>query len=92
MRLESITEWKAIDDMRKERVEQNCRNVASKDGTFSPHINKTTTERLTKYCHLINKNKTHFVEQCINVCLDKLEPQYYEQLSKEDLINIILKK
>lgn len=78
--------------MRKERVEQNCGNVASKDGRFSPRISKTTTERLTIYCHLNNMNKTHFVEQCVNERLDELEPQYYEQLSKEDLINIILKK
>lgn len=76
--------------MRKERVEENYRNVKSKDGTFSPHINKTTTERLVKYCHAININRTKFVHECINKQLDVLEREYYESLSKDDLITLIL--
>lgn len=78
--------------MRKDRTETNCRNVKSKDGSFSPHIGKATAERLAKYCHLRNINKTKFVEQCINERLDDLEREYYESLTKEDLISLIINK
>lgn len=77
---------------RKERTETNCRNSKSKDGSFSPHIGIKTASRLTKYCHITNVNRTNFVEYCINKCLDELERNYYESLSKDDLIDIILKK
>lgn len=77
--------------MRKERIEENCRNTKSKDGTFSPHIGRLTTERLTRYCHLKNTNRTKFVEQCINDRLDVLEREFYEALSKDELIDLILK-
>lgn len=75
--------------MRKERIEENCRNVKSKDGTYSPHIGKATAERLTKYCHNVKANRTKFVEKCINERLDVLENEYYESLSKEELINML---
>lgn len=78
--------------MRKEREENNCRNVSSKDGTFSPHIGRQTAERLAKYCHLVNVNKTKFVEQCINERLNELEKEYYEALSKDDLIALLMNK
>lgn len=76
-------------EMRKERNETNFRNTVSNDGTFSPHIGKTTTERLTKYCKLRNINRTKFVESCINTSLDTLEEEYLHGLSKEELISII---
>lgn len=78
--------------MRKDRIETNCRNVRSKDGSFSPHIGKTTAERLARYCRLKNINKTKFVEQCINERLDGLEREYYETLSKDELIGLIMNK
>ena len=78
--------------MRKEREETNCRNVKSKDGSFSPHISKQTAERMAKYCHLTNINKTKFVERCINERLDDLEKEYYEALTKDDLIALIMNK
>ena len=74
----------------RNRVENGCRGTQSKDGTFSPHISKNTTERLARYCSLRNLNKTKFVEQCINRMLDQLEAEYYESLSKEELISLIL--
>lgn len=76
--------------MRKERTEVGCRNAKSKDGTFSPHISKTTTERLTKFCHIKDINRTKFVEQCINDRLDVLEREFYEGLTKDELIDLIL--
>lgn len=77
--------------MRKDRTEVNCRNTRSKDGTFSPHIGKQTAERATNYCHLMNINRTKFVEQCVNDRLDVLEREFYEGLTKDELIDLILK-
>lgn len=81
-----------MSEARKERVEDNFRNVKAKDGTFSPHIGKATTDRLTKYCHNINMNRTKFVEKCINERLDILENEYYFSLSKEELVQLLTKR
>lgn len=78
--------------MRKDRTEMGCRNTKSKNGTFTPHIATQTAERLTKYCHLTNINRTKFVEQCINKQLDWLEKEYYESLTKDDLIALVMGK
>ena len=77
--------------IRKQRNEENYRNVKSRDGVFSPHISRHTAERLTRYCQSKNINKTKFVEECINKQLDVLEREYYESLTKDELINLILK-
>lgn len=77
--------------MKKQRNEENYRDVKSRDGGFSPHISKHTAERLTRYCQSINKNRTKFVEECINNQLDTLEQKYYESLTKEELIELLLK-
>ena len=77
---------------RKERNETNFREAVSKDGSFSPHINKKTSERLTRYCKVMNQNRTRFVEACINEQLDRIERQAYEPLTKDELIDIILKR
>ena len=77
---------------KKERVEVNFRNVTAKDGTFSPHIGKATTDRLTKYCHNRNITRTKFVERCINERLDILEPEYYHSLSKDELVQLLTKR
>ena len=63
-----------------------------KTRTFIPHIGKATAKRLFKYCRLANINKTRFVEQCINARLDILERNYYESLSKEELIRLLMGK
>lgn len=75
--------------MRK-RNELNYRDVKSNDGTFSPHINRTTTERLSRYCKMTNQNRTRFVEQCVNAQLDILEREALVSKSKEELIEMIL--
>ena len=72
------------------REEQNYRNVRSNDGTFSPHINKTTADRLSRYCKMTNRNRTRFVEHCINAQLDVLEREALMSKSKEELIDYIL--
>ena len=74
----------------RERVENGYRNAISKDGSFSPHIGKTTTERLTRYCKMRNINRTKFVEECVNNRLDVLEEEYLQGLTKEELIAMVL--
>lgn len=71
------------------RVEDGFRSAQSKDGTFSPHLGKTITDRVTRYCKRKNLNRTRFVEQCVNERLDVLEKEYLEGLTKEELIAMI---
>ena len=58
------------------RNETNFRNVTSKSGDFSPHIGK--------------HNRTRFVEQCINDRLDILERELLNDMSKDELIELLL--
>lgn len=77
--------------MARERNETTFRNASSKDGSFSPHIGRPTTERLTKYCKETNQNRTRFVERCINERLDVLESEFYQALTKEQLIEMLMR-
>lgn len=77
--------------MKRQRNEENYRDVKSRDGGFSPHISKHTAERIIRFCRTKNIGKTKFVEECINKQLDILEPEYYESLTKEELLKLILK-
>lgn len=74
------------------RNETQYRNAKSQDGTFSPHLNKATSERLSKYCRMSNQNRTRFVEHCVNAQLDNLEKEFFMSKSKEELVEIILSK
>ena len=68
----------------------NWKDSSSESG-YSAHLSKATSERMYAYCKNKNLNRKKFVEQCINKELDVLERQFYESLSKEELINMILK-
>ena len=72
------------------RNETNFRDVTSKNGDFSPHIGKHTAERLTKFCKRTNRNRTRFVEQCINDRLEVLERELLNDMSKDELIELLL--
>lgn len=74
------------------RNETGYRNVTSRSGQFSPHINEHTSSRLSRYCKKMNINKTKFVEQCINEKLDVLEREMLEDLNKEELIELCMKE
>lgn len=75
--------------MRKTRNENKCRNVSSKDGTFSPHLSKKTSERIERFCKINNLNKTKFVERCCDERLDVLETEMLDTLTKEQLIEMV---
>ena len=72
------------------RNETSFRNAKSQDGTFSPHLNKATSERLTRYTRMTNQNRTRFVEHCVNAQLDTLEKEFFLSKSKEELIEMLL--
>lgn len=74
------------------RNESGFRNANSKDGSFSPHISKSVTERLTRYCKDTNQNRTRFVEKCITERLEVLEKEFLESKSKEELIALLLQR
>ena len=74
---------------RKERTETNYRDTRSKDGTLSPIIGASTAARIRRHCARMNINKTKFIEGVLNKALDDLEEQYYQSLSKEELIELV---
>lgn len=74
------------------RKETNYRNNAlSKTGTFSPRISVATTNRIIRYCKETNQNKTRFVEKCVNERLDDLEKEMLNEMSKEQLIEMLMR-
>lgn len=76
--------------MPRTRNETGYRKVVSSNGGFSPHISKKTNERITRYCKKNNLNKTKFVEQCCNERLDVLEKMMLSEMTKEELISMIM--
>ncbi len=76
----------------KTRNETNFRNTQAKDGSFSPHIRREVTERLSRYCKDTNQNRTRFVEHCIVERLDVLEKEFLESKTKEQLIELLMKR
>lgn len=74
------------------RNETSFRESYSKDGRFSPIIDKKTAERINKYCKATNQTRTNFVVRCINERLDELEYDYLQGLSKDELIKMIIRK
>lgn len=77
---------------KRTRNETRYRNRKSKNGGFSPHLDSYLGTRITRYCSLTNQNKTAFVSRCLNECLDALESEYLESLTKEELIKLIIKE
>lgn len=77
---------------KRTRNETGYRNRKSKNGNFSPHLDSYLGTRITRYCALTNQNKTAFVSRCLNECLDALESEYLESLTKEELIKLIIKE
>lgn len=64
----------------------------SKDGTLTLHIGVATSARIRRYCKIENTNVTKFAERVINEALDELEVRQLDKLSKEELIQILLKQ
>lgn len=72
---------------------KNCftNTPIAKDGCFSCHIDKETTERLRNWCRDTNTNMTRFVEIAVNDALDIREAELYKMMSNEELIKEIIK-
>lgn len=73
------------------RKENNFRDTKSKTGTFSPRLSVSTSDRVFRYCKETNQNKTRFVEMCVKERLDVLEREMLGSLSKEQLIEMLMK-
>ena len=72
------------------RNENGYRGTTSKDGTFSPKIEKAVAERFSYYCKLANVNKTKTANRALSEWLDIKEKELLESKSKEELIGLIL--
>jgi len=74
------------------RKEENYRHTKSKDGSLSIHLKREIAERLARYCRETNQNRTRFVESCIIERLDVVEKEFLEDKSKEELIDLLMRR
>ena len=74
------------------RNETKCRTSASKDGRFSPKLDKSTSERLIRYCEMMDLNKTTTASVAVNYYLDAIERKTLEDKTKEELIEMLLRR
>ena len=74
------------------RNEEKCRTNVAKDGRYSPKIDKTTTERLFRYCRMMDVNKNAFVTEAVNYRLNEVERKSLEEKSKDELIEMLLRR
>ena len=74
------------------RNEEKCRTNVSKDGRYSPKIDKATTERLFRYCKMMDINKNAFVTESVNLRLNEVERKSLEAKSKDELIEMLLRR
>jgi len=74
------------------RNENACRNIKSNDGTYSARIRKSITDRLIRHCEIRNINKKKFVEEAVCEKLDREERKTLEEKSKEELIELLLRR
>ena len=77
---------------KRTRKEEFYRDTNSKDGGISPKFGKVTADRVIRYCKATNQNKTRFMEKCVNERLDVLEMELYENMTREELIAMIMAK
>lgn len=75
-----------------EKRNYGFKNTTSKDGSFSCHINKTVATKLSHYCDMAKTNKTKLCNEIIAEWLEGAEQKILENMSKEELIKIILNK
>lgn len=78
--------------MAETRNEIQFRNTTAKSGEFSCRIPKEVAARITRYCKSINMNRTKFVTDIVSKSLDELEKEQLANLSKEQLIELLLAK
>ena len=77
---------------KRTRNETKFRATESKDGRFSPKLDKATSERFIRYCKMMDLNKTITASTAINYWLDAEERKALEEKSKEELIELILRR
>lgn len=64
----------------------------NKSGGFVPHLDESITKRINRYCKVKNLNRTAFVAECVSKYLDECEKLIYEQMTREELIELLLNK
>ena len=74
------------------RNENKYRKSEPKSGKYSAKIDKPTSERLVRYCEMNDLNKVETTSVAINYYLDKMERVSLEEKSKEELIELLLRR
>lgn len=78
--------------MEKRKRNVRYKETKSKTGKLHVDINAKLTKRIVEHCKRNNLNKTKYVEQCIEKMIEVEERNYYENLTKDELVEYIIKK
>ena len=74
------------------RNETKFRGVVAKDGRYSPKLDKATSARLIRYCGIMNVSKAVTAAEAINFYLDNVEREALNAKTKDELIEILLRR
>lgn len=69
---------------------ETYRNVTSQDGSLTIHLMNPLANRVRGICQQRNISVMKFVEDCMNIQLDRVERESLESLTKEMLIELYL--
>ena len=78
--------------MGKVRIENGYRETKNRDGEIHTVIKKVLAERVILHCKRHNLSKTQFINECVEMRMDNIEREMMEQMTKEELIEMIEKQ
>jgi len=79
------------EEKRRTRVQNGFKRSSSKDGTLSIQIDADLAEPIRKHCRIMNVNCRKFVTDLIRDGFDEVQKNKYNNLTKEELIEVIKK-
>ena len=68
------------------------KNTHSKDGTINVRIDGDLANKLRAYGKTVNENASTIANKAVKEYLDKEQARMLEQMSKEDLIKLLLNR
>lgn len=77
------------DEQKRSRKVEKFVKSASKDGTLSVTIDAEIATRIRKYCRMKNLNCKKLVQQIISEKIDELEASRFDDMSREDLLELV---
>ena len=78
-----------LEKKKRTRVQDGYKKSVSKDGSLSVHFAGDLANRVREHCRITNQNCRKFVTALVEKGMDQAETEMFEQMSRDDLINMI---